>query len=1168
MMVSSATPDQPPDGPHRSLEERCLALALRLCPMPAAHLVVTAPGAEPRLWSRTTVSAPPALTRPPQWDALLGTAPQVLIADTAADERVANAPQPIAPGIRSLVRLRVAQGDGPTVITLWLLDSSPRTVTEAERAGLGDLAHLMATALEAHAPPSVPKDAYATPRATIARLHAVLRNATDLVAINDAQGVVRYISPSVTRILGYKPADLIGKSSFAFLHPDDLAEIAGSFRAAAGAPGVNPVVRMRFRNAQGEWRTLEASSTNLLDDPHVRGVVVNARDVTERVRAEQAHEASEARFRAVFQTAPVGIIAVDVHGRIALVNPALARLFGYEEPELAVQPLELLLPEAAGRERGRRRAPYHAAPGRTEGELQLVGRHRTGAPIPVEVSLGTVELPDQQLTVAFVIDIRARQQAEAALRESEERYRRLVELAPDAVLVIQRGSIAFTNRTGLSLLGASRPEEVVSHSFASFLQDTRRGAVRALLTGGPGGSSQGTHQIQALDGQLRPVEVIATAIQYGGAPATLLFARDVTQRRRREQQIRFQASVLAQMSDAVVAIDDQFHVTYLNPAAERLYGRSLEAARGVPLEAIFTVAYYRPEDEQEAQRAMQASGVWRGECRHIIGGSRSLGVEVAVVALRGDDAGGGMVVVIRDVTARKEAEERLQLLESVVVHAHDAVIITEATAIDEPGPSIRYVNAAFTQITGYAPEEVIGRTPRLLQGPETDPQTRAQIRSALAARGPVRVEILNYTKDGHPFWADLSIAPVRDERGEATHFIAIQRDITQRKELEAQLIQAQKMESIGRLAGGVAHDFNNLLMVILGYVDLAEHGLAPGSPVLADLAQIRTAGERAADLTRQLLAFARKQVMMPTALDLNARVRSTVSLLRRLIGENIALELALDPELAIVQADAGQLDHVLINLAINARDAMPGGGTLRITTSNETVDAAWAGQHTGLATGAYVALRVRDTGVGIGAEALGHIFEPFYTTKESGKGTGLGLAMCYGIVKQHGGYIAAASEPGQGAEFTVYLPRADVQRVAEQPPEEEARVPGGAETILLVEDEEAVRALAAHTLRARGYRVVAAGSAEEALRLADQQPAVDLLLTDVVLPGGSGIGLAERLTARLPRLAVVFISGYLDPERYDVAGVITRERLLQKPFSAAALAAAVRLALDERQPHG
>jgi two-component system cell cycle sensor histidine kinase/response regulator CckA len=425
-----------------------------------------------------------------------------------------------------------------------------------------------------------------------------------------------------------------------------------------------------------------------------------------------------------------------------------------------------------------------------------------------------------------------------------------------------------------------------------------------------------------------------------------------------------------------------------------------------------------------------------------------------------------------------------------------------------------------------------------------------------------RGRFTNKKKNGTLYTEDAVIAPVRNEKGAVTHFIAIKRDITHELELEGQYRQTQKIDSIGRLAGGVAHDFNNILTTILGNAELALTQLSSDAPLRSNLESIQESAERAANLTRQLLAFASRQVIEPRRVNLNELIVNLNKMLHRLIGEDIKLVTQATPDLGQIKADPGQIEQVLLNLVVNARDAMPDGGTLTIHTDNVHLDEDYARRHL-VTPGDYVMVSVTDTGVGMTDEVKQHIFEPFFTTKEQGKGTGLGLATCFGIIQQSNGHIHCDSQAGKGAEFRIYLPH--VQK-GEDPASERdvpSSLPQGSETILLAEDEPSLRRLMTRVLRTQGYTILEAADGNEALALAQANGAkIQLLLTDVIMPGLSGKMLAEWLSQVNPGIKVLFISGYINNAAVRGAMSKTGTFFLQKPFNPLALAKKVREALE------
>ncbi|MBA3461710.1 MAG: PAS domain S-box protein [Deltaproteobacteria bacterium] len=511
---------------------------------------------------------------------------------------------------------------------------------------------------------------------------------------------------------------------------------------------------------------------------------------------------------------------------------------------------------------------------------------------------------------------------------------------------------------------------------------------------------------------------------------------------------------------------------------------------------------------------------------------------------------------IRDVSVRKRAEAELRLRERAIDAVSQGILITDVASPDHP---IIYASPGFERLTGYSREEALGRNCRFLQGHDTDPAQIATLRDAIRNERACMVELLNYRKDGTPFWNNIAISPVKDAEGRVTNYVGVQTDVTPRRQLEAQFRQAQKMEAIGRLAGGVAHDFNNILCVILSYSEMICDDLEPEEPLRADVEEIRAAGMRATDLTRQLLAFSRQQVLDTVVLSLNESLSDVEKMLRRVLGADIELTTLPAARLGNVKADPGQIEQILMNLVVNARDAMPHGGRLTIETANVELDEEYAHDHLDVRAGSYVLLGVSDTGAGMDRSTQARIFEPFFTTKERGKGTGLGLATVFGIVKQSGGHLFVYSEPGKGSTFKIYLPRVDASSPESAAVPTSAVPEPGSGTILVVEDEDQVRTLTRNILRRQGYVVLEAANGGEALLICEQHEGnIDLLLTDVVLPRMSGRQIAERLAPTRRAMKVLFMSGYTDDAILQHGIIDSGVPFLQKPFTPTSLTRKVR----------
>jgi len=635
-------------------------------------------------------------------------------------------------------------------------------------------------------------------------------------------------------------------------------------------------------------------------------------------------------------------------------------------------------------------------------------------------------------------------------------------------------------------------------------------------------------------------------------------ARVVEELRQSEQRYRLLAD---HVHDVIWTFDvATMRITYVSPSVVRLRGLTVEQALAERLEQSVT-----PEslarimellDRARDDREDSYTGIFDQPCRD---GSIKH-VEVTVNLVR--DESGALVQVVgvsRDATERVRTERALRESE-----ARFRVLIEESMdmmqLLDGEG---RYTfwSPAATAGLGWTSEEMLGKRGIDFVHPDDRAAAGKALRALLATEGASNEVTVRFRhKDGS--WHVLesigrNLLPDPHVRAVVGHT----RDITAQHRLEAQFLQAQKLESVGRLAGGVAHDFNNLLTVITSCSDSLKQDVDAGAPPSPeDIEQIRAAAARARELTRQLLAFARKQVSEPVALDLNDVVRGSEKLLRRLLGEDVELVVALQPGLWTVHADPGQIEQVILNLAVNSRDAMPNGGTLTIQTRNETV--THAGESNEPTPGEWVRLVVRDSGVGMVPEVRSHLFEPFFTTKPVGKGTGLGLATVYGIVTQSGGHVSVESEPDRGSTFVVSLPRSHRLPVTAEAAPDAARG-GGSETILVVEDDALVRSVTERILRRAGYRVLSAASGAEALAVvAGHDGPLDLLVTDVIMPGMNGRALVEELRRGLPRLRVLYVSGYTDDVISDPDELDTGASFLPKPFTNATLLARVRAMLD------
>ncbi|HYX68281.1 MAG TPA: PAS domain S-box protein [Terriglobales bacterium] len=610
------------------------------------------------------------------------------------------------------------------------------------------------------------------------------------------------------------------------------------------------------------------------------------------------------------------------------------------------------------------------------------------------------------------------------------------------------------------------------------------------------------------------------------------------------------------IADAIFVVDPETHrIIDCNEEACRRYEYTREEFLGMQPEQVHPV-----EERGAVRQRLQQQDTATAEFVHVTKSGKRFPVEVRtrVIDHEGRRA---RISLIQDLTARKRVEASLQESED----RFRAVADNIASAIFiHNGQRMLYVNPACEEISGYSRQELIEKVSFWeMVHPDFRSMVQERSRARLEGRGaPLHYEFKMIARDGRERWLDFTGSRVQFEGQTAILSTAV--DITDRRALEEQLRQALKMEAVGRLAGGVAHDFNNLLTVIKGHAELLLDRLDRRDPMRAEVEEVQKAADRAASLTRQLLAFSRQQVLAPQILDLNVVVANVDRLLRRLLGEDVELHAVLATGLARVKADPGQIEQVILNLAVNARDAMPRGGKLTVETADAVLDEAYARERVEVKPGPYVMLAVSDTGTGMSPETCSHIFEPFFTTKDPTKGTGLGLSTVYGIVKQSDGHISVYSEPGMGTTFKIFLPRVD--GAEESRPASPAQLAGdtGTETILLVEDEDGVRGLVRQVLKRKGYSVLEARDGGEALLTCEHfHEPIHLLLTDVVLAHMSGRELAERLIPLRPEMKVLYMSGYTD-DAIVQHGVLSQETaFLQKPFTTDALARKVREVLGE-----
>lgn len=989
-----------------------------------------------------------------------------------------------------------------------------------------------------------------------------MNHAPAQVWIDDEDGVNRFADKSLARELR-RPVDEIVRRPLAELMPGarlsdyldsnrQVIESGESFQTVVSAP--------RHDGSFGKFLIHKFPLSPAPDGRRqVGGVSI---DVTERERAVEALRAGEENFRTLFDYAPDGILIADPDGYYRDANASACRMLGYSHGEMVtfhstdvVAPAEVSHVESA----------LNEIKSKSEHRREWLFRRKDGSTFAADVS--AILMPDGNL-MAMVREIAERKRAEDTLRLSEERFRNVVESSLQGIIIHQGDTIRYANPAASRMFGWPAAGDMIGRDiWETLVVPEECPALRARIAAAYRGEQLAPHpgwRAKRADGSDFWVATTASRTSWDGLPAVVSMYLDITERKQAEQMLAESELRLRTIFDnepeCVKLLGAGCSLLEMNPAGLRMIeADSLAQVLGQSMLNLILPAYRAGFAELSERVLLGESGSMEFEIRGIQGTHRWL--ETHAVPMH--DGGGEVRIlgITRDITERKRAGENLRrtsdLLTAIANETTDAVFVK-----DRDG---RYLlcNPAAARFMGRSPEDVIGHTDaeffdadsaRLIADRDRlvreSGQTETQ-EEELTAAGTTRTYLATKT-------------PYRDAAGTIVGIIGIARDISDRKRLEKQFLQAQKMEAVGLLAGGVAHDFNNLLTIISGYSDLLLGMLPTADPMSGSLKAIGEAGERAAALTRQLLAFSRQSVLEPKVLDLNAVVGDTGKMLRRLLGEDVLLATVLDPKLDRVKVDPGQLEQVLMNMAVNARDAMPKGGKLTVETRNVEWDDRDAATRADCKPGRYVMLAMSDMGDGMTPEVKARIFEPFFTTKGVGKGTGLGLAMVFGFVRQSGGAIEVYSELGFGTTFKIYLPAVAEQLAPARGPEG-GSVGGGTETILLVEDEDGVRALALLVLQGHGYKVLAAGDGKEALRAVDKHRGpIDMLVTDVVMPGMDGRDLAEALRRRFPQIKVLFSSGYTD-DAVVRHGVLHEEvAFLQKPYSPRALGKKVREVLDKK----
>ncbi len=911
--------------------------------------------------------------------------------------------------------------------------------------------------------------------------------------------------------------------------------------------------------------------------PAIEREIQNAASRRARRQAEEALRRSEASLINAQRIAHTGNWDWDIQNNQLFWSEEVYRIFGFTKTQFegtyegflkGIHPEDRQLVQSAVEAALLRVAPYNI-------EHRIV---RPDGDERIVCEIGEVTFDKSSKLQRFtgtVQDITERKEAERKVKESEENYRIVAESISDVIITIDElRSILFVNPAAEKVLGY-KPEELIGNNLAIIIPERFRAAhdagMRRYMQTGERRILWSGVEFPALRRDGREIQIEISFGEYHENDKRLFTAviRDITKRKRAEQLIieseEKYRNIVETANEGIWLMDATTRTTYVNRQTAEMLGYTVDEIHGrLIFDFIFEDDFSALERKIEQIKHGDSE---RGEARLRRKDGSTIIALYSVISTK-NQAGEitGFLLMMFDITERKKADRSLRRAEAnyrSLVESSPAIVY-----LAKPFPPFApiYVSPNITKF-GYKIEEWFDQPDMWLSLIHEEDRERV-LRTTEAAMNQGLDTELEYriiSRDGAIHWLHDKGRFVSDDKGKQIGWQGVMLDITETKSLEEQLKQAQKLESVGRLAGGIAHDFNNMLTAINGYSELTLRALEGDNPLRRNIEEIKKAGERSALLTQQLLAFSRQQVLQPVVIDLNEIVTDTVKMLERMIGEDVQLVIVLKPKTGLVNVDPGQLSQIIMNLAVNARDAMPQGGRLTIETANVLLEPADAKQKVGILPGDYVMLAVCDTGHGIDDKIRQHIFEPFFTTKEFGRGTGLGLATVYGIVKQSGGNIEVDSKAGDGTTFRIYLPRIAEQSEAAEIKDTLADLPSGTETIFLVEDEDLVRNLSKEILETCGYTIIEARNGLEALEICENGDCkIDLLITDVVMPQMGGRELAEKLIEKLPNLQILFTSGYTDNAMARHGVIRTSTNFIQKPFTYDTLAHKVRELLDAK----
>lgn len=1005
----------------------------------------------------------------------------------------------------------------------------------------------------------------------------ITENMSDLACETDAQGYIRYVSPSHKKILGYAEEELLGKTVFDFTHPDDLESVKKDFFKAAQSNDF-PLLTHRIRHAAGHYVWVEFFANPFHDEAgNFSGVTIISRDITKHKQAEEKLKTAEETYRNLFLNAQTGLFRADIKtGLLLEANDCVARFMGFQDrEELLSKPFNI--------------AERYVDPEAREEVISLL--QKNGQFSNYEARFRSIDgnilwmrysakiIKEKCWLEGVCEDVTQRRSSEEELHRLNTLMNSIFENIPNMIFLKDANELRFVkiNKSGEDLLGYSNDYLLGKNDYdffpkkqADFFTSVDREVLRNNQI-----IDIREEFIQTGDKGIRILHTKkASLLNTKGEPEYLLgISEDITERKQTEEELRKNGALLFSITQKLPCVIYQFYVT-----KDGEYGVSYAGERMQEIFEIFQdeenkfavfASHIHPDDSlrfhASITKAVTTVTLWDFEGRYI----KSSGETIWFHGLSTPTAAAEHIVfdgILLDTTGHKQSAEQARLAEEkfskIFMTTPDCIVISrimDGAIID--------VNQGFESVAGWRREEVLGKSTIELNFWVNAADRQQMVKDLLEGQDIFSRETTVRRKEGNLLNVIYSARPITIANESCLIFVlqditSLRRIEDERRKLELQLMQSQKMDAIGKLAGGIAHDFNNMLGIILGHAEIVLMNATLPVSLKRNLEEIQKAADRSANLTRQLLAFARKQNVMPKLLDLNQTVEGMLKMLRRLIGENIELSWHPGKKLWKVKMDPSQIDQILANLCVNARDAITGGGKIIIETANAVLDKAAFANHPEAAPGEYVFIAVSDSGCGMDKTILDELFEPFFTTKAVGKGTGLGLATIYGIVNQNNGFISVYSEPGRGSIFKIYLPRHLGNTEQTLPEENETPIIGGRGVVLLVEDEPALLNMTATMLEHLGYTVLPAATPQEATRIAKSYAdKIHLFMTDVIMPEMNGRDLSLVIASLHPNIRLLFMSGYT-ADIIAHQGVLDEGvHFLQKPFSLTTLAAKMRQVL-------